>query len=118
MDDGESRLEIHTHDAAGRQLPAEFMVSMCPNDRDSPPTNNPIMSRLEVHTCIDVIARDIMLLANQIPCVVLEAPMRPRLGVPVDRFLTLMASTFDIGNVNDGATPRFILILYQITEPS
>lgn len=82
----------------------QFMVSMCPHDPDAPPGNDPFLSRHEVHTCIDAIARDVMLLENQIPWVVLEALMklrRPR--VPVDRFLALMASAFVIGNDNDEA---------------
>ncbi|CAN6331201.1 unnamed protein product [Urochloa humidicola] len=91
----------------------EFMVSMCPYDgppaadHGSPPPPPPptepdeFLSRPEVHRRIVAIARDIFMLDNQIPWFVLEALMELRrpFAVPVDRFLALMASAFDIGNL-------------------
>ncbi|OEL18457.1 hypothetical protein BAE44_0020524 [Dichanthelium oligosanthes] len=81
----------------------QFMVSVCPDDPDAPPGADPLMSRAEVHTCIDAIARDVMLLENQIPWLVLEALMELRPGVPVDRFLALMASAFDVRSDDEAA---------------
>ncbi|TVU18400.1 hypothetical protein EJB05_34495, partial [Eragrostis curvula] len=77
----------------------QFMVSMCPDDPDAPPEEDLLMARAEVHTRINDIARDLLLLENQIPWFVLEAlkDLWPT-TVPVDKFLRLMASAFDIGN--------------------
>ncbi|PUZ43866.1 hypothetical protein GQ55_8G041400 [Panicum hallii var. hallii] len=83
----------------------QFMMSMCPDDPKAPAEPDPLMSRAEVHTCIDAIARDVMLFENQIPWLVLEALMELRPGVPVDRFLTLMASAFQAGN-DDSTDPK------------
>ncbi|XP_025826785.1 UPF0481 protein At3g47200-like isoform X2 [Panicum hallii] len=83
----------------------QFMVSMCPDDPKAPAELDPLMSRAEVHTRIDAIVRDVMLFENQIPWLVLEALMELRPGVPVDRFLTLMASAFQAGN-DDSTNPK------------
>ncbi|CAN6349443.1 unnamed protein product [Urochloa humidicola] len=56
------------------------------------------MSRAEVHSRMDSIARDMLLLENQIPWLVLEALMELRPAVPVDKFLALVASAFDVGH--------------------
>jgi hypothetical protein len=79
----------------------QFMVSMCPDDPDAPPEADLLMSRAEVHTRIDDIARDVLLLENQVPWLVLESLMELWPAVPVDRFLRLMASAFVIGNEDD-----------------
>ncbi|CAN6340224.1 unnamed protein product [Urochloa humidicola] len=80
----------------------QFMVSMCPDNPDAPPVSDPLMSRPEVYGCLDAIARDIMLLENQIPWFVLEELMELRNpaapSVPVDAFLDRVASVFDAGN--------------------
>ncbi|XP_062232444.1 UPF0481 protein At3g47200-like [Phragmites australis] len=76
----------------------QFMASMCPDNPDAPPEADPLMSRAEVHTHVDAIARDILLLENQVPWLVLEALMEFSPHVPVDKFLALMASAFDVGN--------------------
>lgn len=80
----------------------QFMISMCrhPDDPD-----DPLMSRGEVRRCINAIARDVMLLENQIPWLVLSSLMQlmtsPAEPV-VDSFLALMASAFHIvGNINN-----------------
>ena len=80
----------------------QFMVSMCmcPEEDSNaarPVVPDPLMSRCEVHTRIDGIIKDIMLVDNQIPWTVLEALMelRPAAPVPLDRFLSLMASGND-----------------------
>lgn len=77
----------------------QFMVSMCMCPDQVP---DPLMSRCEVHTRIDGIIKDIMLVDSQIPWTVLEALMelRPAAPVPLDRFLSLMAS----GNDNRALT--------------
>jgi hypothetical protein len=51
----------------------QFMISMCrhPDDPD-----DPLMSRGEVRRCINAIARDVMLLENQIPWLVLSSLMQ------------------------------------------
>ncbi|CAN6336036.1 unnamed protein product [Urochloa humidicola] len=76
----------------------QFMVSMCPDDPNAPPEEDPLMSRAEVHSRMDSIARDVLLLENQIPWLVLEALMELRPAVPVDKFLALVASAFDVGH--------------------
>ncbi|KAK3140976.1 hypothetical protein QOZ80_5AG0408480 [Eleusine coracana subsp. coracana] len=43
----------------------QFMVSMCPDDPDASPEADLLMSKAEVHTRIDDIARDLLLLENQ-----------------------------------------------------
>ncbi|KAL6885636.1 hypothetical protein ACP4OV_010415 [Aristida adscensionis] len=76
----------------------QFMVSMCPGDPGAQAEADPFMSRPEVHGNIDAIARDVLLLENQIPWPVLQALMDLRPGVPVLKFLDRMASAFDISN--------------------
>lgn len=74
----------------------QLLVSMttCPR---SP--RDPLMSRVDVYTRIDGIVRDVMLLENQIPWLVLEAlaELRPDLDLDAlaDKFVALMASAFD-----------------------
>ncbi|RLN28792.1 hypothetical protein C2845_PM05G09910 [Panicum miliaceum] len=104
------------HDEGGRKFAEmllldgcfllQFMVSMCPDNPKAPAEADPLMSRAEVHTCIDAIARDVMLFENQIPWLVFEALMELRSGVPVDRFLTLMALAFQAGNDDDSTDPK------------
>ncbi|CAN6330958.1 unnamed protein product [Urochloa humidicola] len=96
----------------------QFVVSMCLDD-DPPPEPDALMARPEVYRRTDAIARDIFLLDNQIPWFVLEELMKLRRpsAVPVDKFLALMASAFDIGNIvvaDDSSTP---LLPQQGGEP-
>lgn len=79
----------------------QFIVSMCPEDPDSPP--DALMSMAEIHTRFDIIARDIMLLENQVPWVVVKALMEFRTvpaAASVDKFISVMAATFDVRSVN------------------
>uniref|UniRef100_A0A0E0IGI8 Uncharacterized protein n=1 Tax=Oryza nivara TaxID=4536 RepID=A0A0E0IGI8_ORYNI len=75
----------------------QFIVSMCPEDPDSAP--DALMSMAEIHTRFDIIARDIMLLENQVPWVVVKALMEFRTvpaAASVDKFISVMAATFDV----------------------
>ncbi|GJN36369.1 hypothetical protein PR202_gb25220 [Eleusine coracana subsp. coracana] len=89
----------------------QFMVSMCPDDPDASPEADLLMSKAEVHTRIDDIARDLLLLENQVPWPVIEALMELWPAVPVDRFLSLMASVFNVGNkdIGDNSTAELLL---------
>ena len=104
---GEPRIDLMSHESLAEMMfldgcfLLQFMVSMFPDDPNAPPELDPLMSRAEVHTCIDAIARDVMLFENQIPWAVLQALMEMRPGVPVDRFLTLMASAFHVAANDD-----------------
>ncbi|RCV37137.1 hypothetical protein SETIT_8G039200v2 [Setaria italica] len=88
----------------------QFMVSMCGRRPDGDDLDDPLMSRGEVRRCVRAIARDVMLLENQIPWLVLDSLMqltRPPAVPDVDRFLALMASAFDIvGNDIDNASSQ------------
>ncbi|PWZ17340.1 UPF0481 protein [Zea mays] len=80
----------------------QFMASVCRRRDD-----DPLISRGEVRRSINAIVRDVMLLENQIPWLVLSSLMQlmpPPAGSVVNDFLLLMASAFhivgDISNAN------------------
>nr|CAB3463650.1 unnamed protein product [Digitaria exilis] len=95
----------------------QFMVSMCREDDDESP--DPLMARPEVRRNVDAIAQDIFLMDNQIPWFVLDALIelrRPYAAVPVDKFLAVMATAFDVGNIVD-KTPSPLLAQDQQPPP-
>ncbi|WVZ95955.1 hypothetical protein U9M48_041655 [Paspalum notatum var. saurae] len=80
----------------------QFMACMCPaaGNLDAPPAADGLWAK--VHSRVDAIARDVMLLENQLPWLVLQALMECAPGVPwletVTKFLDLMACAFTLGN--------------------
>ncbi|GJN36325.1 hypothetical protein PR202_gb25174 [Eleusine coracana subsp. coracana] len=80
----------------------QFMESMCPGPTRRLTRRKKDRLMVKVHTHIDDISRDILLLENQIPWSVLQVLMEMRPSqpeaVPIHRFLDLMASAFEVGN--------------------
>ncbi|KAF8667140.1 hypothetical protein HU200_053327 [Digitaria exilis] len=92
------------------------MVSTWSDEVDgaSPESPEPLMARYEseVRRHVDAIAQDVFQLDNQIPWFVLDALIELRrpyaAAVPVDKFLAVMATAFDVGNIVDKSPPPLL----------
>ncbi|AQK79327.1 hypothetical protein ZEAMMB73_Zm00001d035591 [Zea mays] len=93
----------------------QFMASVCRHRDD-----DPLISRGEVRRSINAIVRDVMLLENQIPWLVLSSLMQlmpPPAEPVVDSFLVLMASAFHIvGDTNDASSQTRLLATGELDQ--